>query len=68
MFPSDTNVCWLSALGAAAGSKEATELSSRAAVATPSRFSLCVLLCTAVFLSFVLALYGEISLETKLHI
>uniref|UniRef100_A0A8C9N7Z9 SID1 transmembrane family member 1 n=1 Tax=Serinus canaria TaxID=9135 RepID=A0A8C9N7Z9_SERCA len=48
-------LAWL--LGAAAGTKEATELSSRAAVVTPFRCSLCVLLCGAMFLSFVLALH-----------
>lgn len=58
-------LAWL--LGAAAGTKEATELSSNAAVVTPFRCSLCVLLCGAIFLSFVLALHGEIYLEIKLH-
>lgn len=36
-------------------------------VVTPFRCFLCVLLCGAVFLNFVLAPYGDIYLETKLR-
>lgn len=64
-FPSYTNVCWLSSLKAATGTKEASKLPSNAAwgcwptVMSPFRCSLCVLLCGAAFLNFVLAPYGE---------
>lgn len=74
VFPSYTNVGWLSSLRAATDAKEATELPSSAAwwwwptMVTPFRCSLCVLLCGDGFLNFILAPYGEIYLETKLPV